>query len=47
MPEVEVYVFGSAVENKITGASVIDLLVTISETETYMALSKVLEGKIR
>jgi len=50
IPGVEVYVFGSVVEGRVTGASDIDLLVVIpenySELETHLTLSRILEDRL-
>lgn len=50
LPEAELYVFGSVVTDKITGASDIDLLVAIpsnfSEREIYIHLATKLEEQL-
>ena len=50
LPSVEAYVFGSVVEDRVTGASDVDILVVIPEDydefKTYLTLSKVLEDKL-
>lgn len=50
IPNIEVYVFGSVIENKISGASDVDILVVIPEDydefKTYLVLSKTLEDKL-
>ena len=50
MPGIEAYVFGSVVEDGVTRASDIDMLVVIPEDydefKTYITLSKALEDKL-
>ena len=50
IPDIEVYVFGSTIENKITGSSDIDILVAIpenyDEAKTHLTLAKTLEEKL-
>lgn len=50
IPDIEVYVFGSTIENKLTSASDIDILVVVPEKhdklETYILLSEILEDKL-
>ncbi|WP_148676738.1 nucleotidyltransferase domain-containing protein [Staphylothermus marinus] len=51
MPDImEIYVFGSVVEGKFTGASDLDLLIVIpekyDELKTYILLAKILEEKL-